>query len=235
MIKTLATFLFASILISVPLWLINSNSAVESHSATTDNYHSCLHDHFLANMKADTTSPDFFPRIADSYYPAYFEQYPAFRANGFDFPVGIPDAAGYYKALNFGDKNHLGEDWNGRGGGNTDLGDPVHVVANGLVVDAKEVCCGWGNVVRVVHKISDDPAKAFVETVYAHLHTVRVKPGDLIKRGMQIGSIGNAKGRYAAHLHLEMRDFVGMSLGPGYSEDRFGYVDPTGFIRKHRP
>lgn len=230
--KNLTFFLFASFLIGFSFWMPFKSSSVTESEA--EPYHSCLHDHFLPHMKADTTSPDFFPKIPEHYYQAYFDQYPAFRANGFDFPVGIPNGVGYYKALNFGDKNHLGEDWNGRGGGNTDLGDPVHVVANGLVVDAKEVCCGWGNVIRIVHT-SDNTSQPFIETVYAHLHTMQVRPGDLIKRGVQIGTIGNARGRYSAHLHLEMRDFVGMSLGPGYSTDYFGYLDPTRYIQQNRP
>ncbi len=195
----------------------------------------CLHDHFQPFLGKDSLPGDFFPTISEMYYPAYFDKYPSFTADGFDFPVGIPDATGYYKALNFGDKKHLGEDWNGRGGGDTDLGDPVHSTANGLVVFAKNVCCGWGNVVRIVHKISDDPLQPFVETVYAHLHTVHVKPGELIKRGTLIGTIGTARGRYPAHLHLELRDFMGMSLGPGYSDNQFGYKDPSKFIEKNRP
>ena len=40
-------------------------------------------------------------------------------AAGFDFPVGPPDAQGYYDAQSFGRNRHLGEDWNGNGGGNS--------------------------------------------------------------------------------------------------------------------
>ena len=31
----------------------------------------------------------------------------------FDFPVGKPDAVGYYNAQEFTENDHLGEDWNG--------------------------------------------------------------------------------------------------------------------------
>src|SRR5205085_6221457 len=41
-------------------------------------------------------------------------------ADGFDFPVGKPDAQGYYKARGFRSHGHLGEDWDGIRGGDTD-------------------------------------------------------------------------------------------------------------------
>jgi hypothetical protein len=50
-------------------------------------------------------------------------------ANGFDFPVGIPEAQGYYKARGFRSHGHLGEDWDGIRGGDTDRGDPFTVSA----------------------------------------------------------------------------------------------------------
>src|SRR5262245_5899247 len=73
-------------------------------------------------------------------------------ADGFDFPVGPPDARGYYDAQPFGQDQHLGSDWNGVRGGDTDLGDPVYAVADGVVSSAAHEGEGWGNVVRVVHR-----------------------------------------------------------------------------------
>jgi len=194
---------------------------------------SCGHEHCMV-INADTTSEDFFPSIPERHYTWYFQQNPGYEFDGFDFPVGKPDARGYFKALNFGDKSHLGEDWNGAGGGNTDLGDPVYSTGNGLVVFSKKVCCGWGNIVRIVHH-RPSHEKPFIETVYAHLHTLNVRSGDVVRRGERIGTIGNANGRYSAHLHLELRDFCGMSLGPGYSKNVFGYLDPSAFINNNRP
>ena len=62
-----------------------------------------------------------------------------FLANSFDFPVGKPDGYGYYNAQKFGENNHLGDDWNGVGGGNTDYGDSIFSVANGQVIFAEDV------------------------------------------------------------------------------------------------
>ncbi len=177
----------------------------------------------------------FFPVISQDRYDEIFKNNPSFFSKGFDYPVGKPDAKNYYKALTFGQRLHLGEDWNGTGGGNTDLGDPVYSVANGLVVYADDICCGWGNTVRIIHFLPHHNEYKYVESVYSHLHNIHVKAGDLIRRGYQIGSIGNAKGRYSAHLHLEFRDFVNMSIGPGYSEDQFGYLSPSDFIDANRP
>ena len=61
------------------------------------------------------------------------EEPPELIANGFDFPVGKPDAKGYYNAQPFGKNTHLGDDWNGLRGGDSDLGDPIYNIAHGKV------------------------------------------------------------------------------------------------------
>ncbi|HEU0033942.1 MAG TPA: M23 family metallopeptidase [Kofleriaceae bacterium] len=147
--------------------------------------------------------------------------------DGFDFPVGPPDAIGYYDAQPFGRNDHLGNDWNGNGGGNTDLGDPVFAAASGVVIEAIDIGGDWGNVVRIVHACG-------VESVYAHLDLVNVVRGATVMRGQLIGTIGTAHGTYPAHLHFELRDRP-LPLGGGYDDDTTGYLDPTAFIRAHRP
>ena len=72
-------------------------------------------------------------------------------ADGFDFPVGKPDAEGYYKARGFRSGGHMGEDWDGIRGGDTDLNDPIYSIGDGIVVFARDVHLGWGNVVIVRH------------------------------------------------------------------------------------
>src|SRR5687767_15010770 len=64
-------------------------------------------------------------------------------ANGFDLPVGKPDAAGYYTARGYMPNAHQGEDWNGKGGGNSDLGDPVYATADGVVVYSEDYRRSW--------------------------------------------------------------------------------------------
>ena len=65
-------------------------------------------------------------------------------AHHFDYPVGTADGHGYYNAQGFADNDHLGDDWNGIGGGNTDFGDPIYAIANGRVKAAEDYGGGWG-------------------------------------------------------------------------------------------
>lgn len=160
-------------------------------------------------------------------------------ADGFDFPVGKPDAAGYYKArgLRLRSPQHFGEDWNGRGGGNTDLGDPVYTVADGIVTFAHDVRQGWGNVALIRHAYRD-PASGkvkFIDSLYAHLDKMMVKTGQGVKRGQQVGTIGTNRGMYTAHLHFEMRHNIHIGMGRrGVPADLINWADPTQFIKKYR-
>lgn len=154
-------------------------------------------------------------------------------ADGFDFPVGPPDGRGYYDAQPFGRNRHLGEDWNGSGGGDTDLGDPVVAIAAGEVSFAGDLGGGWGNVVRVVHRASGW-RRQVVESLYAHLGKIEVRAGQRVPRGQRLGTIGNVDGLYKAHLHLELRAYPELPLGGGYG-DPSRYLEPKRFIRAHRP
>ena len=155
--------------------------------------------------------------------------------DGFDFPVGRPDATGFHDMLEFGVEDrlgyHLGGDWTGNGAANADLGAPVHAAAAGVVIDTRDVGYDWGNVVRIAHGCA-------VETIYAHLERIETHVGATVKRGDRIGTVGNAGAEYDdAHLHFEVRDRP-LPLGGGYyneGEDFTGYLDPTAYIRAHRP
>ena len=151
--------------------------------------------------------------------------------NGFDYPVGKPDAAAYYNAQRFTENGHLGEDWNGIGGGNTDLGDPIYAVANGYVSFSENVNGGWGNVIRIIHFIDSNKQ---VESLYAHCDKRLVQEGEFVRKGTQIGTIGTNDDQYLAHLHFELRDIVNLPIGGGYSLNTEGYLDPTTFINKNR-
>lgn len=160
-------------------------------------------------------------------------------ADGFDFPVGKPNADGYYKArgLRLRAPQHFGEDWNGRAGGDSDLGDPVYAVADGVVTFAYNVRTGWGNVVMTRHAYRD-PANGqvkFCDTLNGHLDRILVKTGQAIKRGQQIGTIGSNFGMYPAHLHFELRHNITIGMQrSGVAADFTNWADPTQFITRFR-
>jgi len=160
-------------------------------------------------------------------------------ADGFDFPVGKPNGTGYYKArgLRLRAPQHFGEDWNGRTGGDTDLGAPVYAVADGIVTLAHNVRSGWGNVVLTRHAYRD-PATGqvkFCDTLNGHLNQIMVKDGQLIKKGQQIGTIGNNFGMYPAHLHFEIRLNINIGMHREKApSDLKNWADPTEFINSFR-
>lgn len=194
------------------LFLILTVSCKKAQHNITNNEH---HDGNI--IEQDTLTP-------------FFQKNKNHISNGFDFPVGKPNGDGYYNAQKFGENNHLGDDWNGSGGGNCDLGDPIYAIANGIVSEAKDYGGGWGKVVRIIHLHNDE----LYESLYAHCDTIVTKEGNLVKKGTQIATIGNLDGYYYAHLHLEIRNRVGMVIGSGYHTDTTGYINPTTFIKNNR-
>jgi murein DD-endopeptidase MepM/ murein hydrolase activator NlpD len=156
-------------------------------------------------------------------------------ADGFDLPVGHGDAKGYYKARGFRSNGHLGEDWDGVGGGDTDLGDPVYCIGDGVVVFARDCHQGWGNVVIVRHAYREAGSVRNIDSLYGHLDRILVRHGQAVRRGQQIATIGNAHGLYDAHLHLEVRKniTIGMSRDK-FAKDLSNYYDPSQFIAAHR-
>lgn len=160
-------------------------------------------------------------------------------ADGFDFPVGPPNAAGYYKArgLRLRSPVHYGEDWNGRGGGNTDLGAPVYSIANGIVTWAYDLRGGWGNVVIVRYAYRDPRSGQvrFCDALYGHLREFSVKVGQELKRGQKIGTIGSNRGMYAAHLHFEIRHNLAIGMQrDDVTRSMDNWADPTVFINRYR-
>jgi len=156
-------------------------------------------------------------------------------ADGFDFAVGKPDAQGYYKARGYRSGGHLGEDWDGVRGGDTDLGDAIYAIGDGVVVFARDCHMGWGNVVIIRHAFREDGVVKNIDSLYGHLNTILVRRGQAVTRGQKIATMGNAHGIYDAHLHLEVRKnlAIGMSRAK-FARDSSNYYDPTQFILSHR-
>ncbi len=162
-------------------------------------------------------------------YTSLFQNTPDYKSVKFDFPVGKPNAKGYYNAQKFQENSHLGDDWNGIKGGNSDLGDTIYSISNGYIMETKNYKGGWGNVVRINHFFKNK----LYQSVYAHCDTILIKQNQFVKRGDKIATIGNCNGVYLAHLHLEIRDSIELDIGNGYSNITKGYIDPTLFIKNN--
>lgn len=157
-------------------------------------------------------------------------------ADGFDYPVGKPNGEGYYVSRGYRPNGHQGEDWNGNGGGDSDLGDPIYSIANGIVVFAKDVRMGWGNVVIVRHNYRDtDGTIRSVDSLYGHLERILVRENQQVKRGDQIATLGSNRGMYDAHLHFEMRKNLNIGIDrSAFARDYSNYWDPRDFINARR-
>ncbi len=168
----------------------------------------------------------------------------------FDFPsvwksVEIPLAIRFdppmgelaYNAQKFWDMNekrgghHTGDDLNGIGGMNSDLGDPIFSVADGLVIYAGEPSSGWGNIVVIAHRARDGRV---LHSMYAHMDRIDVRLDALVARGQVIGTVGTGNGYYPAHLHFEMRDSDGIDIDGGYMQVKLNRLDPVDILRELR-
>lgn len=160
-------------------------------------------------------------------------------ADGFDYPVGKPNAEGYYKArgLRLRTPRHMGEDWNGNGGGNSDLGDPVYTIGTGLVTYAADARGRWGKVVIVRHAFREPKTGKVLccQTLYGHLDRIDVKLGQIVRRGDQVGTIGTNRGMFPAHLHAELHYNVLANCGQqGIPKNSRNYGNLTEFIERYR-
>ena len=86
-----------------------------------------------------------------------------------------------------------------------DPGTRVVASAGGVVVTA-ERHPQYGNLIEI------DRGNDF-SSRYAHLSSIKVKPGQIIKRGQEIGASGNTGRSTGPHLHFEVR-FKGVPQNP---------------------
>lgn len=86
---------------------------------------------------------------------------------------------------------HNGQDLAGK------RGTPILATADGTVIFAGRQS-GYGNVVKIRHAFG-------YETVYAHMNSIKVKVGQSVSRGDQIGGMGNTGRSTGVHLHYEIR------------------------------
>lgn len=191
---------------------------------------------FLATLFLNLSPELTRPKYVDPAFrfPSPIELASLPTAARFDFPLGSENGAMTYNAQRFTENHHLGDDLNGIGGEDSDLGDPIYAVADGRVLLARDGGSGWGNVIIVLHAYIKNGERKYVQSHYGHVETMLVHAGQGVYRGQQIATVGTAGGRYFAHLHFEMREFITPFIGPGYREDTRGWLNPTAFIEAHR-
>ncbi|MBQ6508836.1 MAG: peptidoglycan DD-metalloendopeptidase family protein [Flexilinea sp.] len=99
------------------------------------------------------------------------------------------------------------------------LGTPVLAALEGKVVRTAYLGTGYGN-----HVVLEHPTG--IETVYAHLSSIAVSPGETVREGQEIGRSGSTGNSTGPHLHFEVcrrgvpidpEDYLsaGQASGPG--------------------
>lgn len=109
---------------------------------------------------------------------------------------------------------HLGTYENGRGKGShvgVDIsvpeGTPVLSVANGVVANVDTDSGGFGNYVVLKHPnipVDGRQEKTAIYSAYAHLSSVLVTEGTVVKKGEEIALSGQTGNASAPHLHFQM-------------------------------
>ena len=76
-------------------------------------------------------------------------------------------------------------------------GTKVFATADGVIIEAEFTGGGYGNKILIDHGYG-------YETLYGHLHKILIKPGQHVKRGDLIGTVGNTGLSTCPHLHYEV-------------------------------
>ncbi|MCS6958482.1 MAG: peptidoglycan DD-metalloendopeptidase family protein [Pseudanabaenaceae cyanobacterium SKYGB_i_bin29] len=89
------------------------------------------------------------------------------------------------------EKFHTGIDFG------ADYGTPIYAAQTGTVIWA-DWYGGYGNTIVIDHSNG-------IATLYAHLQSVYVQPGETVERGQVIGEVGSTGFSTGPHLHFELR------------------------------
>lgn len=113
-------------------------------------------------------------------------------SNTLNFNWPVDDARltrGYFTQ---GKRGHWGLDLANR------RGTPILAAESGVVIYTGKGFRGYGNLIVIEH--NEEWA-----TLYSHLHRIKVKQGQSVKRGETIGTMGRTGRATGVHLHFEIR------------------------------
>jgi murein DD-endopeptidase MepM/ murein hydrolase activator NlpD len=126
------------------------------------------------------------------------------------FAAGVPISGVFGKRIapcsNGCSSNHQGVDFA------PGMGAPIQSIADGVVRESVNSDTGLGVHLVIDHVIDGQ----LVTSVYGHMlpGSMRVKAGDPVKVGQQIGQVGNTGASTGPHLHLEIRLADGTAVDP---------------------
>jgi murein DD-endopeptidase MepM/ murein hydrolase activator NlpD len=84
------------------------------------------------------------------------------------------------------------------------LGTPIFAAADGVVILARPMTDGAGNLVGYGNYIVIQHDTG-LKTLYGHLLAIGVKEGQLVKRGQLVGLVGSTGNSTGPHTHFEVR------------------------------
>jgi len=85
-------------------------------------------------------------------------------------------------------------------------GTPIQATGDGVVVRVQKISTGYGHNVIIDHGYG-------YKTLYGHMSRFDVKKGQKVKKGQQIGLVGNTGGSTAPHCHYEVH-YKGNKVNP---------------------
>lgn len=117
-------------------------------------------------------------------------------------------------------------------------GSPVSAAADGVVYDTDHSNVSFGNWVAIKHNITSSKGSSQIITLYGHLRTILVTPGQAVKQGDLIGYEGNTGNTTAKiygpergyHVHFGVYDIDGFGVQTGAYTKIYGpYKIPYGY------
>jgi len=142
----------------------------------------------------------------------------------------------WYIASFFGEKRigyyHSGDDYNLKTGGNTDHGQPLYAIADGVISGVDSVSTkGFGKQIFLKFQDPLDKRKVFYAH-YAHCDSIDVVAGQEVEEEELLGRLGRT-GTTFSHLHFSIKNKAnGMDNVPKTKEELKEWENPTTFIKE---